>query len=94
MEGSISNIKLSEETQSTLDRFAKLTNYSYSFIINEAVEHYVQNRMAYIADLNAAMASVEAGTTYSGDEIFRWMKTWGTEDEKPASEFFDLPTKT
>ena len=93
MEASTSNIELTEKTQSTLDRFAKLTNHSYSFIINEAVEHYVQNRMAYLADLNAAMASVDAGKTYSGDEVFRWMETWGTEDEKPASEVFDLPPK-
>ena len=92
MEGSISNIKLSEKTQVNLDRFAKLTNHSYSFIIDEAVEHYVQNRMAYLADLNSAIASIDTGPTYSGEDVFRWMRTWGTEDEKPASELFDLPS--
>ena len=94
MEDSTSNIELSEETQSILDRFAKLTNNSPSSIINEAVEYYVQDRMAYLADLNTAIASIDTGPTYSGDEVFSWMRTWGAEDEKPASELFDLPTKT
>ncbi len=94
MEDAISNIKLSEETQSTLDRFAKLTNHSYSSIINEAVVYYVQNHMAYHAELNAAIASIDTGPTYSGEDVFRWMRTWGTEDEKTASELFDLPIKT
>ena len=94
MKGSISNIRLSEKTLSILDRFTKLTNHSYSFIINEAVEHYVQDRMAYHIELNAAIARIDTGPTYSGDAVFRWMRTWGTEDEKPASELFDLPVKT
>ena len=94
MVDAISNIKLSEETQSTLDRFAKLTNHSYSSIINEAVVYYIQDRMAYHAELKEAIASIDNGPTYSGEEVFRWMRTWGTEDEKPATELFELPIKT
>ena len=93
MEASISNIELTEKTQINLDRFAKLTNHSHSFIINEAVEFYVQDRMAYLEDLNSAIASIDSGPTYNAEDVFRWMETWGTEDEKPASEVFDLPPK-
>ena len=93
MEGSISEIKLSEETQSTLDHFAKLTNHSYSFIINEAVAQYVQDRMTYLAELDAAVASIDSSPTYPAEEVFRWMRTWGTKDAKRASEVFDLPDR-
>ena len=91
MEVSVSNIKLSEKTQVDLDRFAKLTRRSHSFIINEALEHYLQDRMTYLAELDVAVASIDTGPTYPAEEVFQWMRTWGMKDSKRAAEVFDLP---
>ncbi len=74
-------VRFSEKTLVDMDRFAKLTKRSRSFIINEAVESYLEDRIAYLADLDAAVASIEAQPTFSAESVFGWMKTWGTKDE-------------
>ena len=86
--------RLSDDARVKLDHFAKLTNRSRSYIINEAVEHYLQDRMAYLTDLNEAIASIHTEPTYSADEVFNWMQTWGTDSEKSASDVFALPKST
>lgn len=76
-------IRLSENTRSKVDHLAKRTKRSRSFIINEAVEHYLEDRLAYLEDLDEAIASIDTNPTYAADEVFEWMSTWGTKDEKP-----------
>ena len=41
---------------------------------------------AYAEELNQAVASIDKEPTYEADDVFSWMKTWRTEDEKPLSE--------
>lgn len=79
-------VRLPEKTRADVDRFAELTKRSRSFIIKEAVEQYLQDRSAYLAELDAAVASIDAAETYDAETVFDWMKTWGTADEKPLAE--------
>jgi predicted transcriptional regulator len=79
-------VRFSEKTLVDMDRFAKLTKRSRSFIINEAVESYLEDRIAYLADLDAAVTSIDTQPTYSAETVFGWAKTWGTADEKPLAE--------
>jgi predicted transcriptional regulator len=79
-------VRFSEKTLVEMDRFAKLTKRSRSFIINEAVESYLEDRIAYLADLDEAVASIDTQPIYSAETVFGWTKTWGTADEKPLLE--------
>jgi predicted transcriptional regulator len=79
-------VRFSEKTLVDMDRFAKLTKRSRSFIINEAVESYLEDRIAYLADLDEAVASIETQATYSAETVFGWMKTWGRKDETSLAE--------
>ena len=79
-------IRLNEQNRKNVDRFSKLTNRSRSYIINEALEAYVQERIAYVEELDQAVASIDREPTYAADDVFAWMKTWGTEEEKPLHE--------
>lgn len=83
-------VRFAEKTRVDMDRYAKLTKRSRSYIINEAVESYLEDRIAYLADLDAAVASIDTQPTYSAETVFGWMKTWGTKDEKSLAEA-DLP---
>jgi predicted transcriptional regulator len=78
-------VRFSEKARANMDRLAKMTNRSRSFIVNEAVEQYVGDRIAYLEDLDKAVASLDARPTYDADAVFGWMRTWGTKDEKPAN---------
>ena len=79
-------VRLKEQNRENLDRFSKLTKRSRSFIVNEAVEHYMKNRIHYLEELNAAVDSIDTEPTYPADEVFAWMNSWGTDEEKPLEE--------
>lgn len=78
------SIQLSEETKREVDKLARLTKRSRSFIVKEAVEAYVRDHGAYLRDLDAAVSSANSGVGHSSAQIFDWMRSWGKEDERPS----------
>lgn len=46
-----------------------------------------------LSELNAAVESLETHPTYFLDDVFDWMHTWGTEDEKPFDQTKAIPSK-
>ena len=78
------SIRLEDKNRENIDRFAKMTKRSRSFIVNEALEVYLVDRMAYVEELNAAIASIDTEPSYSNDQVHTWMRAWGTEDEASA----------
>lgn len=78
------SVRLPEEVRKQVDDLARLTKRSRSFIIKEAVETYVRDRAAYLRELDDAVKSAESGVGHSGDQIFSWMRSWGTDKETPA----------
>jgi len=79
-------VRLKEQNRKDIDRFAKLTKRSRSFIVNEAVELYMKNRIHYLEELNAAVDSIDSEPTYPAKEVFAWMNTWGSDEEKSLEE--------
>jgi predicted transcriptional regulator len=75
------SVRLPDATRKNVDKLAAMTKRSRSFIVVEAVEAYVRDRLAYVADLDAAVASAEKGQLHSGEQIFEWMHSWGEPDE-------------
>jgi predicted transcriptional regulator len=78
------SVRLPDETKRQVDQLARLTNRSRSYIVKEAVEEYVRVRGAYLKELDEAVARAEAGIGHSGEQIFAWMKSWGTANELPS----------
>jgi predicted transcriptional regulator len=75
------SIRLPDATRKNIDKLAALSKRSRSYIINEAVEAFVNDRMAYLNDLDTAVRSAETGPGHSSEQIFGWMRTWGKPDE-------------
>jgi predicted transcriptional regulator len=86
------SVRLPNVTRQNVDKLAALTKRSRSYIINEAVEAYVKDRLAYVTDLDQAVSSSESGVGHSGEQIFDWIRSWGTEQELPSPKP-DLPHK-
>jgi predicted transcriptional regulator len=87
------SVRLPDATRKNVDKLASLTKRSRSFIINEAVEAYVKDRIAYLVDLDTAVQSAEVGPNHSGEQIFSWMRSWGKADELPSPQP-DIPKRT
>lgn len=75
------SVRLPDEVGRQVDQLARLTKRSRSFIVKEAVESYVRDRADYLQRLDDAVASAESGVGHSGEQIFTWMKSWGTSNE-------------
>ena len=78
------SVRLPDETKQQVDHLARLTKRSRSFIVKEAVTAYVRERGAYLQDLDAAVLSAESGVGHSSEQIFGWMRSWGTANELPS----------
>ena len=78
------SVRLEEKNKLNVDRFAKMVKRSRSFIINEAVEVYLKDRIGYLDELNEAVTDARSGYGHSSEQIHTWMKSWGGEDELPA----------
>lgn len=79
-------VRLKDKNREYMDRFAKMTKRSHSHIMNEALEAYLPERMAYLAELNRAIEEAKTKPSFSAEEVHAWMDTWGTEDEKSLED--------
>lgn len=77
------SVRLPDELKAEVDRLATMTKRSRSFIVKEAVAAYMHERTAYMRELDEAMQSAASGVGHSGDQIFDWMRSWGTRNELP-----------
>ncbi|MBL4745898.1 MAG: hypothetical protein JKY08_05985 [Flavobacteriaceae bacterium] len=78
-------VRFNDETKENIERFAKLTKRSRSFIINAAVEEYIEHNLAYMEELDKAVESIKTEPTYAAQDVHEWMNSWGTEQEKPLA---------
>lgn len=78
------SVRLTEDNAKNIEMLSKLTRRSKSFVINEALEAYVKNRLAYAHELQEAIDSIETEPTYAAEDVFKWMQSWGTENELPS----------
>lgn len=86
------SVRLEDQNRDNVDRFAKMTKRSRSFIINEAVEAYLKDRIQYLVELDEAVTDAQSGYGHSSDQIHTWMKSWGTENELSAPEPDIMPS--
>lgn len=80
------SVRLSDDVKDQVDHIAKITKRSRSVIMTEAVEAYVRARATYDKELDEAVESAESGNGHSFEQISKWMRSWGTEDEIPSPE--------
>nr|WP_321981009.1 ribbon-helix-helix domain-containing protein [uncultured Cohaesibacter sp.] len=74
-------IRLQEENQRKLEDLAVRTKRSRSQLIDRAVERYISDYERYYAELDEAVASIRSDPTYPADQVFDWIKGWGTDEE-------------
>ncbi len=87
------SVRLSDEVKTQVDELARVTKRSRSFIVQEAVSTYIQERADYMRELDEAVKSAESGIGHSGEQIFDWMRSWGTASEQASPEPDIYPAK-
>ena len=86
MSGSTFSVRLRDGLRHEVDEFAKATKRSRSFIVNEAVEAYMEDQRAYLEAIDEAIREADKGIFISGEAVDRWLASWGTDNVLPMPE--------
>ncbi len=84
---STTSFRLDDDLEEKLETAATRLRRTKSWIINDALRHYIEReeaRIRMVAETEEALADIEAGRVVSGEEVMKWLETWGTDAERKA----------
>jgi predicted transcriptional regulator len=84
---STTSFRLDDELEEKLDATATKLRRSKSWIINDALRQYIQReeqKLRMLEETEEAIADIQAGRVVSGEEVMKWLETWGTDTESKA----------
>ncbi|MFO1033460.1 MAG: ribbon-helix-helix protein, CopG family [Hyphomicrobiales bacterium] len=80
------SLRLDAETKKRLDKNAKARKRPASFVVQEALNHYLDAQDHFRAEMEQALAEADKGVFISSEAMHRWMASWDTDNEQPAPE--------
>ena len=81
------SFRLDDDLESKLNSIAKNLSRSKSWIINDALRLYIareEKKQQMLRETEEALADLETGRVVSGEEVMKWLETWGTDSETKA----------
>lgn len=86
--GTATSIKLDDRLKDRVQRLAEARHRSPHWIMHEAITEYIdreEKRQAFYQDaLRAWKEYRETGLHATGEDVDRWLASWGTDHELPA----------
>ncbi len=67
-----------------LERLAKSTGRSRSFLAAEAINEYLEVNEWQVTGIRRAIASLDRGEGVPHESVEDWVASWGSENEKPT----------
>jgi len=84
------SLKIDDTLKGRVQHLAHRRRRSAHWIMREAIAQYVEREEARESFKDEALASwtdyQETGLHLTGDEVFAWLRTWGTDEERPLPE--------
>jgi len=77
-------VRVDSAVKKRLEKLAKSTGRSRSFLAAEAIGEFVDVNEWQIAGIRRAMASMERGEGVAHERVKQWVRSWGTRKERPA----------
>ena len=80
----MTSVRMNDELMSRLEETANGLQRSKSWVINSAVKEFVEReekKAQRLEETLEALADLEAGRVIDGDEMNRWIESWGTDNE-------------
>jgi len=77
-------VRVEPEVKKRLEKLAKSTGRSRSFLAAEALDQYLDVNEWQVAGVKQAMASLDRGEGASHEEVKDWVDSWGRKRERPA----------
>ena len=80
------SIRLDTEIKSRLEKQAEREDRSAGYIVQKAVEDYLDAKDYFHREMEAAVAEADKGVFISGEAMHRWIESWDTDNELPPPE--------
>jgi RHH-type transcriptional regulator, rel operon repressor / antitoxin RelB len=77
-------VRVDVTTKKRLEKLAKSTGRSRSFIAAEAIDAYLDVNEWQVAGIKQAIASLERGEGVPHDQVKEWIASWGSDHERPV----------
>jgi RHH-type transcriptional regulator, rel operon repressor / antitoxin RelB len=77
-------VRVDTAVKKRLERLAKSTGRSRSFLAAEALGQYLDANEWQLAGIKQAMASMDRGEGVDHDDIKSWIESWGSRRERAA----------
>jgi len=77
-------VRVDTGVKKRLERLAKSTGRSRSFLAAEAIKGYLEVNEWQVAGIARAVASIDRGEGIPHDLVKDWVASWGGADEKPV----------
>ena len=84
---STTSFRLDDDLEEKLETTATRLRRTKGWIINDALRRYIEReeaRMRMVEETEEALTDIEAGRVVSGEEVMKWLETWGTTAEGKA----------
>ncbi|MBV8400110.1 MAG: CopG family ribbon-helix-helix protein [Acetobacteraceae bacterium] len=84
MKSTTFTVRVDTDVKKRLERLAKSTGRSRSFLAAEAINEYLEVNEWQVAGIKRAIASLDRGEGIAHEQVKDWVASWGSPDEKPA----------
>ena len=84
---STTSFRVDDDLQEKLDTTAARLQRSKGWIINDALRQYIEReerKQQILEETAEAIADIQADRVVSGEEVMRWLETWGVDNEMKA----------
>jgi RHH-type transcriptional regulator, rel operon repressor / antitoxin RelB len=76
-------VRIDSGVKKRMDKLAKSTGRSRSFIAAEAIGAYLDSDKGYVEGIKRAIESMDRGEGVSHEQVKAWIGSWGTKNELP-----------
>lgn len=77
-------VRVDTGVKKRLERLAKSTGRSRSYLAAEAINEYLELNEWQVAGIKRAIASLDRGDGIAHEQVMDWVASWGSANEKPA----------
>ena len=84
MKSTTFTVRVDMSVKKRLERLAKSTGRTRSFLAAEAINGYLEINEWQVAGIKRAVASLDRGEGIPHDQVKDWVASWSSANEKPA----------
>jgi predicted transcriptional regulator len=78
------SVRIDAAVKQRLEKLAKSTGRSRSFLAAEAITEYLDLNEWQVAGIEKAVASLDRGEGIAHERVKEWVRSWGSKKERPV----------